>query len=166
MSPVMQMLQPMHSRMSSIRPSSTFFGKNGSAIEGRAQPMKSRVPDLSCLTITSGLVKRPTPTTGLLVSDLIPETSSYWAASSLNRDGPEQSSHAPCAKSQRSGRSLCISMKSRTSELAKPMSSNASSSESRSVRPMVSPTASRTSETTSRTNRARFSRLPPYSSVR
>ena len=72
MSPAMQMLQPMHSRMSSIRPSSTFLGKKGSAIEGLAQPMKSSVPDLIIRTITSGEVKRPTPTTGFRVSFLMP----------------------------------------------------------------------------------------------
>jgi hypothetical protein len=32
-SPVTQMLQPMHSRMSSMRPSSIFFGRKGSAME-------------------------------------------------------------------------------------------------------------------------------------
>ena len=32
----MQMLQPMHSRMSSSRPSSIFLGRTGSAIDGRA----------------------------------------------------------------------------------------------------------------------------------
>ncbi len=37
------MLQPMHSRMSSMRPSSILFGRNGSAIEGRAAPMKSSI---------------------------------------------------------------------------------------------------------------------------
>ncbi len=166
MSPVMQILQPMHSRMSSIRPSSTFFGRNGSAMDGRAQPIRSSTPLFSCRAITSGLVKRPTPTTGLVVSDLIPRTRSSCAASSLKRDGPEQSSHAPWARSQRSGKSACISMKSRTSELAKPRSPTISSSDRRRVRPIVSPTSSRTSATTSRTNRARFSRLPPYSSIR
>ena len=166
MSPTMQMLQPMHSRMSSTRPSSILRGRKGSAIEGRAQPMKSSVLVRSIFAITSGEVKRPTPTTGLSVRDLMPVTSSYCAASSLNREGPEQSSHAPGARSQRSGRSLFISMKSRTSELAKPRSPSISSSDSRRVSPMVSPTASRTSATTSCTNRARFSRLPPYSSVR
>ena len=38
------MLQPMHSRMSSMRPSSIFFGRKGSAMEGRAAPMKSMMP--------------------------------------------------------------------------------------------------------------------------
>src|SRR5437868_1566670 len=32
----MQTLQPMHSRISSSRPSSIFLGRNGSAIDGRA----------------------------------------------------------------------------------------------------------------------------------
>ena len=40
-----QMLQPMHSRMSSYRPSSIFFGRNGSAMEGRAAPMMSHCPE-------------------------------------------------------------------------------------------------------------------------
>ena len=61
------MLQPMHSRMSSTRPSSIFLGRNGSAIDGRAAPMKSSTPRRIWLTIVSGEVKRPTPTTGLLV---------------------------------------------------------------------------------------------------
>ena len=47
-SPVTQMLQPMHSRMSSTRPSSIFFGRNGSAIEGRAAPIRSMMPRLIC----------------------------------------------------------------------------------------------------------------------
>ena len=64
-SPETQMLQPMHSRMSSMRPSSIFFGRKGSAIEGRAAPMKSSMPRLICETMVSGEVKRPTPTTGL-----------------------------------------------------------------------------------------------------
>ena len=38
------MLQPMHSRISSSRPSSIFFGRNGSAIDGRAAPIMSSTP--------------------------------------------------------------------------------------------------------------------------
>ena len=64
-SPVTQMLQPMHSRMSSKRPSSIFTGRNGSAIDGRAAPTKSSTPSRIIRTIVSGEVKRPTPTTGL-----------------------------------------------------------------------------------------------------
>ena len=62
-----QMLQPIHSRISSARPSRIFSGKNGSAIEGRAAPMKSCTPRLICATMVSGEVNRPTETTGLLV---------------------------------------------------------------------------------------------------
>jgi len=94
-SPVIQILHPIHSRISCIRPSSIFFGKKGSAIDGLAHPIKSSVPEFICLTITSGLVNLPTPTIGLEVSFLIPVTRSNCAASSLKRDGPEQSSHAP-----------------------------------------------------------------------
>ncbi|MGC4097850.1 MAG: hypothetical protein QM706_12105 [Nitrospira sp.] len=75
MSPVMQILQPMHSRISSIRPSSIFLGRKGSAIEGRAQPMKSSVPDLIIRTMVSAEVKRPTPTTGFEVRSPMPQTS-------------------------------------------------------------------------------------------
>ena len=60
----MQMLQPMHSRMSSSRPSSIFFGRNGSEIDGRQVAMMSSWPPLIASTIRSGFVKRPTPSTG------------------------------------------------------------------------------------------------------
>ena len=56
--------------MSSKRPSSIFFGRNGSAIDGRAAPMMSHCPELIASTITSGSVKRPTLTTGLVATDL------------------------------------------------------------------------------------------------
>ena len=55
-SPETQMLQPMHSRMSSRRPSSIFFGRNGSAIDGRAAPIRSRMPRVICAAIMSGEV--------------------------------------------------------------------------------------------------------------
>ena len=45
-SPDTQMLQPMHSRIVSSLPSRILFGRNGSAIEGRAAPMRSRMPRL------------------------------------------------------------------------------------------------------------------------
>ena len=61
----MQMLQPMHSRISCSRPSLILRGRKGSAIDGRAPPMRSRTPRRICDTIVSGEVKRPTPTTGL-----------------------------------------------------------------------------------------------------
>ena len=72
MSPVTHILQPIHSLISSIFPSLILLGKKGSAIDGRAAPIKSKLPDLICFTIKSGEVNLPTPTTGLSVSDLIP----------------------------------------------------------------------------------------------
>ena len=72
MSPLMHMLQPMHSRMSSRRPSSTFLGRKGSAMEGRAAPIRSRSPFWIWRTMASGEVKRPTPTTGFVVRALSP----------------------------------------------------------------------------------------------
>ena len=42
----------------------------GSAIEGRAAPIRSVRPDLTQRTIVSGEVKRPTVTTGFVVTDL------------------------------------------------------------------------------------------------
>ena len=58
------MLQPMHSRISSSRPSSILRGRNGSAIEGRAAPIRSQTPRADDLGHRSGLVRRPTPTIG------------------------------------------------------------------------------------------------------
>jgi hypothetical protein len=69
-----QMLQPMHSRMSSQRPSSILTGRNGSAIEGRAEPIRSSTPSVIMRTIVSADVNRPTPTTGLVVSAFSPRT--------------------------------------------------------------------------------------------
>ena len=47
------------------------------------------MPDLICRTIASGEVKRPTPTTGLEVSALMPRTRSSCAPSGLKREVPE-----------------------------------------------------------------------------
>ena len=74
----MQTLQPMHSQMSSVRPSSILRGSQGSAIEGRAQPMMSSWPDLITRTISSGSVKRPTPTTGTLAMRLTSAFHGAW----------------------------------------------------------------------------------------
>ena len=82
------MLQPMHSRMSSNRPSSIFRGRKGSAIDGRAAPMKSRMPLVTWRTMVSGEVKRPTPTTGLALTVLTKATVSSWAASLTKRELP------------------------------------------------------------------------------
>ena len=58
-----QILQPIHSRIASNCPDLIFFGKKGSAIEGRAAPIKSTMPRLTSDTIISGEVKRPTADT-------------------------------------------------------------------------------------------------------
>ena len=55
-SPDTQTLQPMHSRTSSSRPSSIFFGRKGSAMDGRAQPTRSAIPFRTIAAIRSGEV--------------------------------------------------------------------------------------------------------------
>ena len=52
------MLQPMHARMSPSRPSSIFRGSHGSAMLGRAAPIRSHAPDS---TISSHPVGRRQP---------------------------------------------------------------------------------------------------------
>ena len=105
----MHWLQPMHSRMSSKRPSSILFGRNGSEIDGRAAPMMSNCPELMMATMVSGFVIRPTPTTGLLVwlpGLIVPVYGFSWF-SSKNRDGPAfwpHSAMSPTVRSQRSTR--------------------------------------------------------------
>ena len=68
----MQTLQPMHSRMSSSRPSSIFCGRNGSAIEGRAVRDDVERAVVDRLDHASGFVQRPTPSTGFFVDLLDP----------------------------------------------------------------------------------------------
>ncbi len=98
-----QMLHPMHSRMSSKRPASILAGRNGSAIEGRAAPIRSSTPSRIMRTIVSGDVKRPTPTTGFVVSCFSPFTYSSCAPSPAKREVIESKSHSPTMKSHRSG---------------------------------------------------------------
>jgi hypothetical protein len=70
------------------RPASILRGKNGSAIEGRAAPIKSWAPEAIWLNMVSGEVKRPTLTTGLLVSALRRATTDWQAASLTKRELP------------------------------------------------------------------------------
>ena len=74
-SPETQMLQPMHSRMSSPAPLFDLLRQErvGDAT-GAAAPIMSSVPSRTIRTIVSGDVKRPTPTTGLVVNCLSPLT--------------------------------------------------------------------------------------------
>ena len=161
-----QTLQPMHSRMSSGRPSSIFSGRNGSAMEGRAAPMKSSTPRLTIETMVSGLVNRPTPTTGLLVTCLTKATPGSCQPSLRKRD-PSMSSWPPTFTSQRSGTSASISTVARPSSAVIASSPYCSSTQSRTATAHFSPaTSSRTSSSTSRSSRVRFSMPPPYSSMR
>ena len=101
----MQMLQPMHSRISSLAAlARSCCGRKGSAIEGRAAPMKSRMPRLICDTIVSGEVKRPTPTTGLLVSFLTKSITGSWLPSAVKREAEQSVGLESIFTSKRSGR--------------------------------------------------------------
>ena len=104
MSPEMQMLQPMHSRMSSSRPASILAGRNGSAIDGLAAPIMSRMPARTWRTMVSGEVNLPTPTTGLADSFFRPAISGSRSASAAKRDVAESSSQLPRTRSHTSGR--------------------------------------------------------------
>ena len=155
----------MHSRMSSSRPSSIFLGRKGSAIEGRAAPMKSRMPRRIWATMLSGEVKRPTPTTGLVVSCLTKAVKGSCEPSALKREVVESFDQGLTLTSQRSGSSASISTTSRPSPSALiPASPSSSSVAKRTAMAQLSPTASFVSSMISRSSRARFSRLPPYSS--
>ena len=69
---MMQTFEPVHSRISSVRPSWIFCGRNGSAIDGRAAPTRSHTPLRTIEAIRSGLVSRPTPTIGFAVASRMP----------------------------------------------------------------------------------------------
>ena len=103
----MQTLQPMHSRISSTRPSSILRGRNGSAIEGRAAPIRSHTPLRTISAIRSGSVSRLTPTIGLAVASRTRAVLSSCQPSAKKRDGPESSAHSaiePTVTSHRSTR--------------------------------------------------------------
>ena len=100
----------MHSRISSSRPSSIFLGKKGSAIDGRAAPIRSSIPLLICRTISSGEVKRPTPTTGLDVSGLTKLFRGSCAPCSLNRAEAVSTVQLADFTSHRSGSSDNVEM--------------------------------------------------------
>ena len=156
-----QMLQPMHSRMSSNRPSSILRGRKGSAIDGRAAPIMSSTPSRTIRTIVSGEVKRPTPTTGLLVSCFSPRTYFSWYPSSPKREVIESKSHSPTMKSQRSGSSPTIASTCSISPRSMPASPTSSSTQIRQATPARPAATSSVSSSTSRSSRARFSMLPP-----
>ena len=72
------MFEPVHSRISSSRPSAIFCGRNGSAIACRAAPIRSTAPDLTTSAIRSGLEYRPTATIGFPVASRIRCVHGRW----------------------------------------------------------------------------------------
>ena len=117
--------------------------------------------------MASAEVKRPTPTTGLVVSFFTNDTYGSCAPSSPKRAVTESLAQSLTFTSQRSGNSASISTISRPSvSLQMPSLPSSSSTANRNATPQTSPTASRVSSSSSRVRRTRFSRDPPYSSVR
>ena len=167
MSPDTQMLQPMHSRMSSGRPSSILRGRNGSAMDGRAAPIRSSTPWRTIRTMVSGEVKRPTPTTGFVVQRFTQSMNGCCQPSGAKRELIESMCQAAMFTSHRSGSSASRATMSRdSSSQDTPPGPQNSSVAKRSATAQVSPTASRVSSSTSRSSRTRFSSEPPYSSLR
>ena len=158
-------LQPMHSRMSSMRPSSILRGRNGSAIDGRAAPMKSTTPRLTMAAIVSGLVNRPTPTTGLEVSVLTKAMEGSCQPSLRNRE-VSMSFGPPTFTSHRSGTSARLSTTARHSSSPRWTGPSFSSTPKRRATAQRPCASSMTSSRVSRNRRRRFSKHPPYSSVR
>ena len=163
-----QTLQPMHSRISSTRPSSILFGRNGSAMEGRAAPIRSQAPLRTISAIRSGSVRRPTPTIGLVVASRTRAVVSSCQPSAKKREGPESFDHSdiePTLTSQRSTRWSARRTNSSPSSMSTP-SAPMPATATRQAMAQSSPTAVRTASSVSSQKRARFSSEPPYSSVR
>jgi hypothetical protein len=144
-----------------LAPSLILFGRNGSAIEGRAPPIKSSTPRLICETMTSGEVKRPTPTTGFFVTRLTKSMIGSWLPSGEKRDGAQSVGLESIFTSQRSGTSA-----SRRRLRAPPRRMLAGSAaqllETDAQRDRaLSPTASRVTSSSSRTRRTRLAIDPP-----
>ena len=167
-SPVTQILQPMHSRMSSIRPSSTFFGRNGSAIEGRAAPMRSSAPDLIKRhhRIGRGVASDPHDGFGRHFLDeghvavLKPARREARGHAVI---GPVADVHVPEVRDLGQHLDHVAALALRAEAVrhpeARPLRTAGRCRRCRRRRPWFPPS-------TSRRSRTRFSRLPPYSSVR
>ena len=161
------MLQPMHSRISSSRPSSIFLGRNGSAIDGRAAPIRSKMPPRTCRTISSGEVKRPTPTTGRSVNGFTKLLIASCAPCSLNRADAVSMVQSADFTSHRSGTSASMATTSCASDGSDaPGTPSSSSVLKRTATAQRPPTAFLTSSRISRSRRTRLPRSPPYSSAR
>ncbi len=164
----MHMLQPMHSRMSPTRPSSILRGIHGSAMFGRAAPIRSHTPDSTISAIRSGVVRRPTPTIGLAVACRTLPVHSSCQPSVKNRDAPESFDHSSIEPMWTSHRSTRWSAR-RTNRSPSSSSMPAPPTAEIATRQAIAqsdPTASRTAASVSIHIRARFSSEPPYSSSR
>jgi hypothetical protein len=164
----MHMLHPMQARMSANRPSRIFCGMNGSAMLGRAAPIRSQAPDSTISAIRSGVVRRPTPTIGFAVASRTCPVHSSCQPSAKKRDAPESFDHSrmePIWTSHRSTRWSAMRTNSSPSSSSTPGPPAAETA----IRQAIAesdPTASRTAASVSIHIRARFSSEPPYSSVR
>ncbi len=157
------MLQPMHSRISSTRPSSILRGRNGSAIDGRAAPIRSHTPLRTISAMRSGSVSRLTPTIGFAVASRTRAVLSSCQPSAKKRDGPESSAQSaiePTVTSQRSTRSSAMRTNSRLSSRSLP-SPPMRSTATRHAIAQSPPTALRTASSVSSQKRARFASEPP-----
>ena len=150
-------------------PRAILRGRNGSAIDGRAAPMKSRMPRRTCDTMVSGEVKRPTPTTGLLV-DPLDEVDHRLMACLRREAGGARNRSGSCPSSRRTDRGrpraarLPHAPRSRHAcpgRLAQLLEADPERHARR--RP---PVASRVTSIISRTSRTRLAIEPPYSSLR
>ena len=158
----MQMLQPMHSLISSSRPAFILLGRNGSAMPALAPPMRSRMPRLICDVMVSGEVKRPTPTTGLSVICLTKSIMLSCEPSGLKREALQSVGLESILTSQRSGASDNSETTSWASDSKWLLGFALNSSRLiRSATAQLSPTASRVASINSCTNRTRLATLPP-----
>ena len=74
----MHQLAPTQGRILWGSPSSALLAHLGSAIKARAMPTKSHCPSASQASASSGLVIRPTPTTGTVSPFLILPVAFSW----------------------------------------------------------------------------------------
>ena len=90
----MHWLQPMHSRISSRRPSSILRGRNGSAIDGRAAPITSQTPERIDLGHLVGVREPPDADDRLSVARRTWPVHSSCQPAWKKRDTPESSDHS------------------------------------------------------------------------
>ena len=164
------MLQPMHSRMSSGRPSSIFLGRKGSAMEGRAAPMMSHWPALMTPTMSSGTGEAPVVDDRYVAHhglDLVDERAgSSWSCGSASRLRPRR----PIPRDRRSwwtarpttpSRARISQKPSPSSKCWMPRSPRVVSRLKRAQMALSSPHALLSALRTSMVKRARFSSEPP-----